>query len=105
MNQNKQVDSNNSFDKVTAPSHYYKNGVWCEDMIKAITSNLTGFESVCVANIVKYLWRYKEKNGIEDVKKARKYNDMLLGYLEEDAAAARNTSSVSKTGHFKMVDF
>ena len=51
------------------------------------------------------LWRYKEKNGIEDVKKARKYNDMLLGYLEEDAAAARNTSSVSKTGHFKMVDF
>ena len=26
------------FDKVEAPSHYYKDGVWCEDAIKTITS-------------------------------------------------------------------
>lgn len=76
------------FDKVEAPSHYYKDGVWCEDIIKAITSNLTGFEAVCVANVTKYLWRYKTKNGIEDVKKARRYCNMLINHLEEGRARA-----------------
>ena len=76
------------FDKVEAPSHYYKDGVWREDAIKAITSNLNGFEAVCVANVTKYLWRYKTKNGIEDVKKARRYCDMLINYLEEEEGRA-----------------
>ena len=76
------------FDKVEAPSHYYKDGVWCEDAIKTITSNLSGFEAVCVANVTKYLWRYKAKNGIEDVKKARRYCDMLISYLEDGQARA-----------------
>ena len=44
------------FDIVENPSHYFKGGMWCEKAIQAITSNLTGFEAVCVANIVKYLW-------------------------------------------------
>lgn len=76
------------FDKVEAPSHYYKDGVWCEDAIKTITSNLNGFEAVCVANVTKYLWRYKTKNGIEDVKKARRYCDMLINSLEEGEGRA-----------------
>lgn len=69
------------FDIVENPSHYFKGGMWCEKAIQAITSNLTGFEAVCVANIVKYLWRYKTKNGLEDVRKARKYTDMLINYI------------------------
>lgn len=69
------------FDMVENPSHYFKGGMWCEKAIQAITSNLTGFEAVCVANIVKYLWRYKTKNGLEDIRKARKYTDMLINYI------------------------
>ena len=78
------MNQKDNFDKVRAPSHYYKDGMWCETVIKAITSNLIGFEAVCVANIVKYLWRYKTKNGLEDVEKAKKYIEMLIEYLKNN---------------------
>jgi len=29
-------------------------------------------------NVIKYICRYKDKNGIEDLKKARHYIDMIL---------------------------
>ena len=78
------MNQKDNFDKVSAPSHYYKGGMWCETVIKAITSNLIGFEAVCVANIVKYLWRYKTKNGLEDVEKEKKYTEMLIEYLKNN---------------------
>ena len=86
---------NTKFDIVENPSHYFKGGMWCEKAIQAITSNLTGFEAVCVANIVKYLWRYKTKNGLEDIRKARKYTDMLINYIlgEEKKEGGANGSS------------
>lgn len=34
--------------------------------------------SFAVGNIVKYVCRYKDKNGVEDLKKARHYIDMLI---------------------------
>ena len=86
------MDQKDIFDKVKAPSHYRKGGMWCETAIKAITINLVGFEAVCVANIVKYLWRYKTKNGLEDVEKAKKYTEMLIEYLKN------NIYNVSKKG-------
>lgn len=39
-----------------------------------------GFQGYCVGNIVKYLARYKFKNGLEDVRKAKKY----IEFLEEE---------------------
>lgn len=85
------------YDTVENPSHYYKGGMWCEKAIQAITSNLTGFEAVCVANVVKYLWRYKAKNGLEDIRKARKYIDMLIGYIlseeKKEGGASGNGSA------------
>lgn len=35
-------------------------------------------------NIIKYISRYKSKNGLEDLKKARHYLDMLIEDLEPD---------------------
>lgn len=78
------MSQKDNFDIVRAPSHYFKGDMWCETAIKAITSNLIGFEAVCVANIVKYLWRYKTKNGLEDLEKARKYIEMLIEYLKNN---------------------
>lgn len=34
-------------------------------------------------NLIKYLNRYKLKNGIEDLKKAQCYLEMMIGYLEQ----------------------
>ena len=41
--------------------------------------NLQGIEAVCTANAIKYLWRWKQKNGEEDLKKAQWYIDKLIG--------------------------
>jgi hypothetical protein len=37
----------------------------------------------CEGNVVKYITRYKDKNGIEDLKKARHYLDILIESFEE----------------------
>ena len=70
-------------DMVNHPSHYIQGGIECIDALKAATVSKTGIEAVCTANAIKYLWRYEEKNGIEDVKKARWYIDRLIRELEE----------------------
>lgn len=48
-------------DNVNHPKHYTKGGIECIDTLKAATVGKTGIEAVCVANIIKYLWRYEEK--------------------------------------------
>lgn len=70
-------------DLVNHPSHYTQGSIECIDALKAATVSKTGIEAVCTANAIKYLWRYEEKNGIEDVKKARWYIDRLIKELEE----------------------
>lgn len=69
-------------DMVNHPSHYTQGCIECIDALKAATVSKTGIEAVCTANAIKYLWRYEEKNGIEDVKKARWYIDRLIKELE-----------------------
>jgi hypothetical protein len=36
-------------------------------------------------NVIKYVMRHKHKNGIEDLKKARHYIDLLIQYEYEDS--------------------
>ena len=70
-------------DTVNHPQHYTQGGIECIDALKAATVGKRGIEAVCVANVIKYLWRYEEKNGIEDVRKAKWYVERLLKELEE----------------------
>ena len=70
-------------DMVNHPQHYTQGGIECIDALKAATVGKRGIEAVCVANVIKYLWRYEEKNGIEDVRKAKFYIERLLKELEE----------------------
>lgn len=69
-------------DNVNHPSHYTQGKVECIDALESATIGKSGIEAVCVANVIKYLWRYEEKNGIEDVKKAQFYLNRLLATLE-----------------------
>lgn len=71
-------------DNVNSPKHYCKGGLECIDVIRAAVSNLPPFEAVCVANIIKYAWRYKDKNGLEDVKKAAKYLQLLQEEMKKN---------------------
>lgn len=66
-------------DVVNHPAHYNKGDVECIDAIKSATSDLTGIEAVCTANAIKYLWRWKQKNGVQDLDKAKWYLNRLIG--------------------------
>jgi len=63
------------------PSHYKKGSIECIEAIKAALGS--GFIAYLWGNILKYLWRWPNKNGIEDLKKARWYLDRLI--KEEEA--------------------
>lgn len=65
------------------PDHYKQGGIECIVALKAATVNKTGIQAVCTANVIKYLWRYEAKNGLEDVKKARWYLEELIKELEK----------------------
>ena len=64
-------------DNVNHPSHYTQGAIECIDAIKEATKGLFGIEAVCTANIIKYVWRWKFKNGLEDLDKASWYLDKL----------------------------
>ena len=77
-------------DMVSHPKHYTQGGIECIDALKAATVGKHGIEAVCVANIIKYLWRYEEKNGVEDVRKAKWYIERLLKELEDRASRIKH---------------
>lgn len=66
-------------DNVNHPVHYQTlKGLEAIDVIEAFTSDLQGIEAVCTGNVLKYMCRWKKKNGLEDLKKARWYLDRLI---------------------------
>ena len=68
-------------DKVNHPTHYTGGKIECIDAIESATVNLTGIEAVCTGNAIKYLWRWKHKNGAEDLHKAKWYINRLIESL------------------------
>lgn len=97
-------------DNVNHPSHYTQGGIECIDALKAATVGKTGIEAVCVANVIKYLWRYEEKNGLEDVRKAQWYINRLIQELEEKKEnhlfydLDGDTSDCAECAHFSMTE-
>lgn len=69
-------------DAVSHPSHYTSGGIECIDCIKAaLGEKFIGF---LIGNVIKYTYRYKDKNGVEDLKKARWYLDRAIKEIEND---------------------
>jgi len=64
------------------PKHYQKGGIEC---IEAIEASMTeeAFKGFLKGNCIKYLYRYEDKNGVEDLKKAQWYLLRLIGILED----------------------
>jgi hypothetical protein len=63
-------------DMVNSPAHYNKAGIETIDIIESVTGD--GFESYLQGNILKYICRYKYKNGTEDLEKAKWYLNRLI---------------------------
>lgn len=59
-------------------NHYKTKGIQPWEYI--VANDLGFFEG----NVVKYVTRYKDKNGLEDLKKARHYLDFLIELKEKE---------------------
>lgn len=82
-------------DNVNHPNHYTAGEIECIDALKAATEGLKGIEAVCTANAIKYLWRWKLKNGTEDLEKARWYINRLIAEIQgadDDGEAAGHSN-------------
>ena len=70
---------------VSHPAHYQsETGLEAIEVIEAFTSNLEGIEAFDTGNILKYICRWKNKNGLEDLKKAMWYLQDLINHLEKE---------------------
>ena len=69
---------------VEHPNHYCQGGIEC---IKAIEASMSpeGFQDYCKGNVLKYVWRWREKNGLEDLKKAQVYLGWIIESKEKQA--------------------
>lgn len=65
-------------DKIDHPPHYNKGDIECIDYI--LDQDLGFVEG----NIVKYMVRWKDKDGLDDLKKARWYLNKLIGIVEKN---------------------
>lgn len=79
-------------DNVNKPNHYTYGKLECIDVIKEITdgNDAIGIEAFCLGNVLKYLWRYKHKNGTEDLKKAKWYLERLIRENEINDSGKKN---------------
>lgn len=68
-------------DVVNRPEHYTSGKVECIDAMEAAVTGLEGMEAVLTAQVLKYMWRWKKKNGVEDLRKAEWYLHRLINRI------------------------
>ena len=83
-------------ERVNHPPHYNAGGIECIDALEAATSGLQGIEAFCTANAIKYLWRWKLKNGEEDLQKAVWYINRLIQRAGADSAAGKELFNMTQ---------
>jgi len=71
-------------DKMVSHPDHYKSGKYeVIDIIDEFCKDLQGTEAVCTANAIKYILRWKKKNGVQDLKKAVWYLTHLIETFTE----------------------
>lgn len=72
-------------DMVNSPAHYKLDGLDIEskDVLKSVLGT-KGYVHWACGNAMKYLFRWQKKNGLEDLKKARKNLDFAIETLESE---------------------
>lgn len=68
-------------DPVNRPAHSTSSGIECIDAMQA-AFGVEAVKDFCLCNAFKYLWRHRNKNGVEDLKKCRWYLNRLITEME-----------------------
>lgn len=71
-----------SAENVNHPSHYTQGGIECIAAIKA-SMPPDGFQDYCKGNVLKYIWRWRGKGGVEDLEKAKVYLEWMIESAKE----------------------
>jgi hypothetical protein len=84
-------------DPVNSPKHYADTcgGIECIEAIEASMS-MEEFKGFLKGNVQKYVWRYAQKNGAEDLKKAKWYLERLITLRVMEEAMANATKETAK---------
>lgn len=69
-------------DLINHPPHYINSAAKCECGRRIECIDITRHLGFNIGNAIKYLWRFEDKNGLEDLKKARWYLDDLIKQRE-----------------------
>ena len=84
---NKKISAGNSVttsDNIISPNHYTSDkGFEVFDVQEAFIHDLKGMAASYWCNVVKYILRFQNKNGVEDLKKARYYLEKLIDEAEQ----------------------
>jgi len=82
-------------DYLVNPKHYKSDkGLECIDCIEGVVQDLVGVEATDTGNIMKYLWRWKNKDGVNDLKKAQWYLDHLIAHVENDVETLKTMEEI-----------
>ena len=66
-------------DPVNHPEHYTSGNIECLDAIKSALGD--NYKYYVQGNVLKYIWRFNHKNGLQDLQKAQFYlNDLIHTY-------------------------
>ena len=86
-------------ERVNHPAHYNAGGIECIDALEAATIGLEGIEAFCTANAIKYLWRWKRKNGEEDLQKAIWYINRIIDRAGEPPEERKGLFNMTENKH------
>jgi len=78
----KPKDYNEQYNNVHSPAHYNQGQTECIDAIEAMLSQ-EEYIGYLRGNSMKYRWRFRYKNGFEDLKKADWYENRLVKFMED----------------------
>ena len=77
------------------PAHYQKGGVECIEAIEASMSK-EAFKGFLKGNCIKYIYRYENKNGAEDLRKAEWYLLRLIALREDEETMAKEIMKITE---------
>ena len=70
-------------DNVNHPKHYLKGGLECIQVSK-VQLTPEQYKGYIYGNVLKYMWRWPDKNGLEDLRKAKHYLEWLIKEVENN---------------------
>jgi hypothetical protein len=87
IHQSTEEEVTTPFDRQVGGDHYKNLGI---QPIDYILSNGLGFAE---GNIIKYTTRYRQKGGVEDLRKVIHYAELLIAHLEREKAKCSTSES------------